>query len=115
MDTWTPDTLAKALVSLSKSDLSKLPHDLLYSTRSRVPKEQQNKIAPAEHRAFAREVVAEDPLMAISLAAGIPAYQLYKTIQGARSGPSLDQVTQGYAGIGDGLIEAFRNLTFTGE
>lgn len=100
----SPDELAATLLTLGKEELKKLPHALLYQTRERVPKEQQGMISPYEHRAFAREVVQENPLMAISLLAAIPAYQGYKAVMGARSQPSLDQVLQGYAGVGDGLL-----------
>lgn len=99
----TPDILANTLMDLGKDQLAQLPHALLYQTRERVPREQQGFISPYEHRAFSREVVQENPLMAISLLAAIPAYQGYKAIMGARSEPSLDQVLQGYAGIGDAL------------
>lgn len=99
----TPDILANTLMDLGKDQLAQLPHALLYQARERVPREQQGFISPYEHRAFSREVVQENPLMAISLLAAIPAYQGYKAIMGARSEPSLDQVLQGYAGIGDAL------------
>lgn len=106
----TGQQVADLLTSLTGTQLQKLPHAALYSARSKVPKEQQNLIAPAEHRAFAREAVTENPLMAVSLAAGIPTYQLYKMLMGARSGPSMDQVTQGFAGIGDGLSQTLQDL-----
>lgn len=102
-DNLTPDILAQTLQQFAGTDLAKLPHALLYQARERVPREQQGFISPYEHRAFSREVVQENPLMAISLLAAIPAYQGYKAVMGARSEPSLDQVLQGYAGIGDAL------------
>lgn len=98
-----PEDLAAMLGELGKDQLKQLPHALLYQTRERIPREQQGFISPFEHRAFAREVVQENPLMALSLAAAIPAYQGYKAVMGARSEPSMDQVLQGYAGIADGL------------
>lgn len=81
-------------------------HAELYSLRDRLPPDQQAQIAPYEHRAFAREVVADSPLMALSLFAGVPAYQLAKLLgmTGSRTGPSLDQLKQGYIGIGEGLL-----------
>lgn len=99
----TPDILANTLMDLGQDQLAQLPHALLYQARERLPREQQGFISPYEHRAFSREVVQENPLMAISLLAAIPAYQGYKAVMGARSEPSLDQVLQGYAGIGDAL------------
>lgn len=107
----TPDTLAATLMSFGKDQLAQLPHALLYQARERLPREQQGFISPYEHRAFAREVVEENPLMAVSLLAAIPAYQGYKAVMGARSQPSLDQVLQGYAGIGDAL----KGLVFGGQ
>lgn len=98
-----PTTLAQALLSMQKEELAKLPHALLYQARERVPSEQQGLISPFEHRAFAREAVAENPMMALPIAAAIPLYQLYKGVMGARSQPSLDQVLQGFVGIGEGL------------
>lgn len=106
-DQLTPDILATTLMNLGKEELAKLPHALLYQTRARLPREQQGFISPYEHRAFSREVVKENPLMAISLLAAIPAYQGYKAVMGARSDPSLDQVLQGYAGIGDAFKDMF--------
>lgn len=103
----TPDILASTLMDLSKDQIAQLPHALLYQTRERLPREQQGFISPYEHRAFSREVVKENPLMAISLLAAIPAYQGYKAVMGARSEPSLDQVLQGYAGIGDAFKDMF--------
>lgn len=98
-----PDQLAATLMQLGKDQLKELPHALLYQARERVPAEQQGFISPYEHRAFAREVVQENPMMALSLLAAIPAYQGYKAVVGARSKPSMDQVLQGYAGIADGI------------
>lgn len=102
-----PTSLAQALISLQKEELAQLPHALLYQARERVPLEQQGMISPFEHRAFAREATEENPLMALPIAAAIPLYQLYKGVMGARSQPSLDQVLQGFTGIGEGLVNRF--------
>ena len=82
-----------------------MPHAALYALRDRLPPEEQARIAPYEHRAFAREVVADSPLMALSLIAGVPAYQVAKALGIARSRtrPSVEQLKQGYIGIGEGL------------
>lgn len=101
------DKLAATLKEIGADQLKTLPHALLYQARERVPLEDQGAISPYEHRAFAREVVTDNPLMAASLAVAIPAYQAYKSVKGARSPASLDQVLQGFAGIGDGLSAAF--------
>ena len=102
--------IAEALLSLTGSDLSKIPHALLYNARAKVPKEQQNLISPYEHRAFAREATQENPLMALPIAAAILPYQAYKAIDGSsRSTPSIDQVLQGFLGVGEGLVGALKN------
>ena len=82
-------------------------HASLYAARAGATRDQQNMIAPYEHRAFAREAVTENPWMALPIAAGIPAYQAYKGLLGARSDPSIDQVWQGFRGIGEGLLGSF--------
>lgn len=70
------------------------------------PGANQAVLAPAEHRAFAREWTQENPWIAApSLAFAIPAYSAYKALGGgnARSGASWEELRQGYAGIADGL------------
>lgn len=107
----TPQILADTLAAFSTKQLNSLPHNILYAARERVSKEQQNVLAGPEHRAFAREVTADNPLMAIPLAAAIPLYQVYKTINGARSSASVDQLSQGFAGILDGLQQNFQSTS----
>lgn len=66
----------------------------------------QDALAGAEHRAYARETVADNPLMALSLLVATPAYQAAKLIpgvMGSRSKPSLSQMGQGLLGIYEGL------------
>lgn len=109
-DLGSSEGIAEALLSLSGSDLAQIPHALLYNARTKVPKEQQNLISPYEHRAFAREATMENPLMALPIAAAVVPYQLYKAIDGkSRSTPSIDQVLQGFLGVGEGLAGALRN------
>lgn len=81
----------------------------LFNLRNR-PENQtpeiQAQLAPMEHRAYARETVADSPLMgAIQMGVATPAYTLAKLfgVQQARSPASLNELLQGYAGIGDGL------------
>lgn len=64
--------------------------------------------APLEHREFARNAVADNPAMALSLAAAIPAYTLAKGAGVLPTAPSttpasLDQVFAGFEGIAQGL------------
>lgn len=106
-----PQDLAAHLSSYSPQQLAKMDHSLLYAAREHLPqREQQNYIGPYEHRAFAREATAEKPWLALPILAGTVAYQPYKALMGkSRSDPSMDQVVQGVAGVGEGLWNAFKN------
>lgn len=99
----SPQQVASLLSTLTPEQLGKIDHQTLYAARYYVPKDQQNKISPYEHRAFAREVTQENPLMALPIAMGTLAWQPYKALMGARSAPALDQVGQGLLGVGEGL------------
>jgi hypothetical protein len=102
----TPKEIGENPDAVSDEELSKTDHSTLYAARSYANQSGQNKIAPYEHRAFAREAVKDNPLMAIPIAAGIPSYQVYKAIMGARSKASWSQVGQGLLGIGEGLRDS---------
>ena len=81
-------------------------HAALYSARDKArTQEEQDALAAEEHRAFARESVQQNPLMALSLLPAIPLYQMYKLtgLSGARSQPSLHQLKSGLLGIKEGL------------
>lgn len=88
--------------------LGDLSHQELMRLRNKYSdsKAMQNALAPLEHRAYAREAVQNNPLMAASLIPAIPAYQLVKMLglMGARSDPSLAQIIEGYKGVGQGLL-----------
>lgn len=103
-----PRDLAAALGSYTPQQLGAMDHATLYSARQYVPKDQQGDISPYEHRAFAREATAENPLLGLPIAVGTLAYQPYKMLMGARSGASLNQVGQGLTGVGEGLWQAFQ-------
>lgn len=62
-------------------------------------------LGPLEHAAFAREWTMENPLVAVpSLAVSIPGYSLAKLFgKRARTGASLNEMAQGYRGVGKGL------------
>jgi soluble lytic murein transglycosylase-like protein len=84
-------------------------HAQLYQARYNAKtQEEQNAIAPLEHRAFAREAVTENPLMAVPIAAAIPIYQGAKVLglTNSRSEASVAQVTEGFKGIGEGIANA---------
>lgn len=85
--------------------------DLLELRKRAANQDEQDLLADYEHRAYAREQVAENPLMALPYAAMVPGYQALKLLRGgagSRSRASLHQLGQGYAGIGDGLAAALR-------
>ena len=95
---------------MDENALARLAWDQLVQMRARTsdPAEQA-RLAPFEHRAYAREAVAQNPMMALPYLAMVPGYQALKLMgAGARTKPGLEQLMQGYAGIGDGLKEAFR-------
>ena len=100
-------TIMATLFSSSPDRMATADHAGLYAARSGATRQQQGQIAPYEHRAFAREAVSENPWMALPIAAGIPMYQAYKGLFGARSGNSMDQVIQGFKGVGEGLLRSF--------
>lgn len=105
----------KELNGWSHADLSRL--------REKFANNQmmQSLLAPLEHRAFAREWTAENPMVAApSLAAAIPAYYLAKQpvalqamqklgLVGEGATPaSFEQMKQSYQGVGEGLWQAFQ-------
>jgi hypothetical protein len=91
-------------------DPSKTDHATLYMLRERIKNQAlQDQIAGYEHRAFAREAVGENPLMAIPIGLAAPLYQASKFLPGSksRSNPSLWQLGQAYQGIGEGLLSSW--------
>lgn len=92
---------------LDDADLSKQTFNELYLAREKASPEEQARLAPFEHRAFAREFVRDNPVRnALSLGVAIPAYTAAKAlgiIKGTRSPASLEEVKQGYKGVGEGL------------
>lgn len=90
---------------------------------------RQADLAMEDHRLFSRDTVAENPLMAIPLAAMIPAYAATKYIaknplirpelrnainqsgltDEAATPPSWGQIGSAFTGIGQGLGDAFGN------
>jgi hypothetical protein len=107
----TPQEILASLQTFTPQQLAGMNHASLYMARQGATPEQQKVLSPYEHQAFAREATAENPLMALPIAAGTLAYQPYKMIMGqARSAPSMDQVTQGLKGVGQGLWQAFQQM-----
>jgi len=91
--------------------LLNLDHATLYRMRAAAKdKATQDLLSAYEHRAFAREAVAEKPWLAPSLLVATPLYQLAKAVGAtdSRSSPSLRQMGHGLLGVGEGLLGAFR-------
>lgn len=90
--------------------LGQRPHAELYAARMRLPWGSlgQRLLAPAEHRAFAREFAREQPFRAaISMPFAIPVYAGVKALGLAgpdASPPDLLQVREAYRGLGEGLV-----------
>jgi hypothetical protein len=99
------------LLDLLQGDPTMMDHATLYRLRE-LAKEQdtQNQLAGYEHRAFAREAVADNPLMALPIGLAAPLYQVSKFLPGnkSRSQPGLWQLGQAYTGIGEGLMSLLR-------
>ena len=92
-------------------DPAKMDHATLYRMRAQaMDKAMQDYLAGYEHRAFAREAVGENPLMAVPIGLAAPMYQVSKFLPGnkSRSSPSWDQLGQAYTGIGEGLLSLVR-------
>jgi hypothetical protein len=83
--------------------------ELLRRRKLATDPQMQALLAGREHRAYARETVQHDPLMALSLLVATPAYQLAKLggMTKSRSAPSLSQMGQGLLGIGEGLYNRY--------
>ncbi len=91
--------------------LINLDHATLYNMRSKAQdKALQDLLAAYEHRAFAREAVAEKPGLAPSLLVAAPLYQAAKAMgmTNSRSSPSWSQMGHGLLGIGEGLLGAMK-------
>lgn len=74
-----------------------------------------NALAPYEHQAFAREWTKDNPAVAVpSLTVAVPLQYAAKSMglmprmsNAPQSPASIDQLTQGYRGIGQGLKGLF--------
>lgn len=96
---------------LSDDQLAAMTHAQLSQLRDAYPdnKDMQIRIAPFEHQAFAREYTKERPVAGtLGLMGAIPLYQLAKVggfMQngGTATPPSLNQMTQAYKGVAQGL------------
>lgn len=92
----------------NENQLGMMSHAQLLQLRNALPADdpRQRILADYEHQAFAREWTRKDPFIApASLLFAIPGYTLAKALhlQGARTGPSLDEMAAGYKGVWQGL------------
>ena len=96
-------------------DYANMSHADLLSLRNSLANDdpRHRELAPYEHQAFAREWAQERPFIATaSLPFAIPAYTAAKAVGAvsARSPASFDEMTQGYRGLGEGLLENLRRF-----
>lgn len=79
--------------------------DLMALRKKLTSREDQNAIAPYEHRAYAREN-SPDLYSAAQNAVGSLGYTPYKAATGgSRSDPSLSEIGQGLVGVWEGLAK----------
>ena len=77
----------------------------------------QELIAPYEHRAYAREEAASNPVSALGYATLlVPGYQLAKMahltpVDDMSTGPSMKQLMSGIQGAGEGFGQFMRTTT----
>ncbi len=92
-------------------ELSQMSHGELMYLRKALEKDRiaNTRLAPFEHQAFAREYTKQNPVSgALGIGAAIPVYALAKSLGFMQNGgtatpTSLNQITAGYRGIGQGL------------
>lgn len=91
----------------TEDELSKMPWLDLMELRSKLKsKEDQNAVAPFEHRAYAREQAAEGAYPALQQAVGSVFYTPVKAVTGgSRSDPSFREIGQGLLGVLEGLAK----------
>lgn len=95
------------------TDLARMSLAELTAARD-TPGADQAKLGPYEHRAFAREAAAQEPLKsAVSLPFAIPAYSAAKALgltgKDAQTSPaSFEEMKQGFIGLGEGLTGKYR-------
>lgn len=107
-------------LGLSEGALDNMPHSQLSILREKLKNVPQiyQALAPYEHQAFAREWTRESPAIAIpSLTAAIPLQYAAKRMglmpqmsDAPLSPPSINQVTQGFRGIGQGITGLFSDF-----
>lgn len=90
----------------SSDQLASMSHLSLRQLRDKAAtQEEQNKLAPYEHRAFAREYIAENPEAAIIMPGMIMAYNVLRKagVLKGRSDPSAKHIIEGLKGYVEGI------------
>ena len=77
----------------------------LYRARNQ-PGASQEHLGPLEHGAFSQSLVAQNPLWSVPLLFATPVYSAAKSmgLLQTRSPASVDEMAEGYRGIGRGLL-----------
>jgi hypothetical protein len=86
-------------------------HEWLAARNLTDDPQEQAAFAPAEHRAFAREYVRDNPLTAPAIPLAALGYLLGKKVglvKGTRTPADADQVWAAVEGTGQGLADAFK-------
>lgn len=98
---------------LTDEDLAKMRFVHLETLRDHyTSQEDQNRLSPFAHRAYAREVGTENPLLGYGSAVAAPVYQALKQFEEpglSRSQPSWNQTRQGLIGAGEGMYAGIQN------
>lgn len=118
------DKTTPVLGRLTRQDLGRMSFDELSLLRDKYKgvTAAQEVLAPYEHGAFARKLVAEKPWMALAMPGAVQGYQLTKALVPQRglealglsepgapaTSPSAMQLMQGLSGTAQGLADAFQ-------
>ena len=108
------DVATLNLNSLDPAMLERLDFGQLRELRDRAGDNQelQDLLAPYEHQVYARDYTEENPLGAIAMMMGIPAYAGAKAtgLMKGRSNNLSGQMLAGYKGVGQGMMKRVGNI-----
>lgn len=97
----------------SSDQLASMSHMSLIGLRSKATtEEEQSKVAPYEHRAFAREYIEENPEAAIVMPGMIMAYNVLRKagVLKGRSDPNAKHIIEGLKGYVEGVGRTGKNI-----
>lgn len=97
----------------SSDQLASMSHMSLIGLRSKATtEEEQSKLAPYEHRAFAREYIEEKPEAALVMPGMIMAYNVLRKagVLKGRSDPNAKHIIEGLKGYVEGVGRTGRNI-----